>query len=95
LCILIASTTLFGGYWQDYDEDTMSLVEDPTLTTVETLLSNNSNFSAGSTPIDFEYYCYEIEADAPRLNYHGPKIMIPKTRIAPYHLYHWYNWYYM
>jgi hypothetical protein len=40
----------------DHDEDTMSLVEDPTLTTAVTLLSNTSDFSAGNAPIAFEYY---------------------------------------
>ncbi len=59
----------------------MSLVEDPTLTTAETLPSNNSDFSAGNAPIAFECYCYEIEANAPQLNYHGPKIMIPKQEL--------------
>jgi hypothetical protein len=49
----------------EYDEDTTSLVIDPTLTTAETLLCNNLNFSAGNAPITLEYYCYEIEADKP------------------------------
>jgi hypothetical protein len=52
------------------------LVEDPTPTTAETLLSNDSDFSAGNAPIAFEYYCYDIEADAPQFNYRGPKLMI-------------------
>ncbi len=39
-----------------YDEDTMSLVEDSTLTTLELSLSDNSNSSAGNAPIAFEYY---------------------------------------
>jgi hypothetical protein len=72
----------------DYDEDTMSLVEDPTLTTAEILLSNNSDFSAGNVPIAFEYYCYEIEADASHFHYHGPKNYDYKTRILCYHLHH-------
>ncbi len=56
----------------------MSLVEESTLTTLEVSLSNDSNSSAGNAPIAFEYYCYDIEADAPQLNFHGPNIMIPK-----------------
>jgi hypothetical protein len=31
--------------------------------------------------IAFEYYCYEIEADAPQFNYHGPKIETPKQEL--------------
>ncbi len=50
----------------NYDEDTMSLVKDSTLTTSEIPLSNDSDFSAGNAPIAFEYYCYDIEADAPQ-----------------------------
>ncbi len=38
----------------DYDEDTMNLVEDPTLTTSEVPLPNNSDFSAGNAPTAFE-----------------------------------------
>jgi hypothetical protein len=49
----------------DYDEDTVSLVEEPTLSTSDIYLSDNSNSSAGNTPTVFEYNCYEIEADAP------------------------------
>jgi hypothetical protein len=62
----------------NYDEDTVSLVEESTLTLSEISLSDNSDSSAGNTPLAFEYYCYDIEADAPQSNYHGPKIMIPK-----------------
>jgi hypothetical protein len=62
----------------NYDEDTMSLVGESTLTTSKVSLSDNFASSAGNAPIAFEYYCYEIEADAPWFNYHGPKIMIPK-----------------
>ncbi len=65
----------------DYDEETMSFVEELTLDTLEVLLSNNSISSAGNTTIAFEYYCYEIEADAPQFNYHGPKIKIPKQEL--------------
>jgi hypothetical protein len=49
----------------EYDEDTMSLVEEPTLATLEVSLSNNSDSSAGNASTAFEYYCYEIKADAP------------------------------
>ncbi len=49
----------------DYDEDTKSLVEEPTLSTLDIYLSENSNSSAGNASTDFEYKCYEIEADAP------------------------------
>jgi hypothetical protein len=45
----------------DYDEDTVSLVEESTLTTLETSISDNSASSAGNTFIAFEYHCYEIE----------------------------------
>ncbi len=49
----------------DYDEDTMSLVEELTLDTSEVLLSNNTISSAWNKTIAFKYQCYEIEADAP------------------------------
>ncbi len=49
----------------DYDEDTMSLVEEPTLATSEVSLSDNFDSSAGKASIALEYYCYEIEADPP------------------------------
>ncbi len=62
----------------DYDKGTMSLVEELTLDTLEVLLSDNTISSAGNATIAFEYYCYEIEADAPWFNYHGLKIKIPK-----------------
>ncbi len=62
----------------DYDEDTMSSVEELNLATLEVSLFGDSIFSAGNASIAFEYYCYETEADAPWFNYHGPKIKIPK-----------------
>jgi hypothetical protein len=62
----------------DYDEDTISLAEELTLDTSEVSLSDKTISSAGNATIAFEYHCYEIEADAPRFNYHGPKIKIPK-----------------
>jgi hypothetical protein len=48
----------------DFDKDTMSLVEELTLDTLEVSLSKNTISSAGNTTIAFEYHCYEIEADA-------------------------------
>ncbi len=49
----------------DYDEDTMSLVEEPTLSTLDISCSNNPDSSAGNAFTAFEYVCYEIEANAP------------------------------
>ncbi len=65
----------------DYDEDIMSLVEELTLDTSEVSLSDNTISSAGNATIACEYHCYETEADAPRFNYHGPKIKIPKQEL--------------
>ena len=65
----------------DYNEDIMSLVEELTLDTLEVLLSDSSISSAGNATIAFEYHYYEIEADAPPFNYHGPKIKIPKQEL--------------
>jgi hypothetical protein len=48
-----------------YDEDTVSLVEEPTLTASEIPLSDNSDSTARNATIAFEYCCYGIEADAP------------------------------
>ncbi len=59
----------------------MSLVEEPTLATLEVSLSDNSDSSAGTASIAFEYYCYEIEADAPLFNHHGPKIKFLKQEL--------------
>jgi hypothetical protein len=56
----------------------MSLVEEPTLAKSEVSLSDNSDSSAWNPSTAFEYYCYEIEADAPWFNYHRPKIKILK-----------------
>jgi hypothetical protein len=44
-------------------------------------LSKNSNASAGNASTAFEYECYEIEANAPQINYHGPKIKISKQEL--------------
>jgi hypothetical protein len=49
----------------DYDKDTVSLVEEPTLSTLVISLSDNSNSSAGNASAAFECECYEIEADVP------------------------------
>ena len=65
----------------DYNKDTMSLAEELTLDTSEVSFSNNTISSAGNATIAFEYHCYEIEADAPQFNYHGPKIKIPKQEL--------------
>jgi hypothetical protein len=48
----------------EYDEDTVSLVVDPTLSTLDILISNNSNSSTGNT-LAFEYECYEVKDDTP------------------------------
>jgi hypothetical protein len=49
----------------EYDEDTVSLVEEQALSTLDILLSNHSNSSAGNASTAFEYECYEIEDDTP------------------------------
>ncbi len=49
----------------DYDEDTVSFVEEPTLSTLDISHSNNFDFSARNTSTAFECKCYEIEADIP------------------------------
>ncbi len=61
----------------EYDEDTVSLVVDPTLSTLDISISDNSNLSTGNS-LAFEYECYEVKENTPQLNYHGPKIKIPK-----------------
>jgi hypothetical protein len=60
-----------------YDEDIVSLVVDPTLSTLDISISNNSDSSTGNASA-FEYECYEVKDDTPWFNYHGPKIKIPK-----------------
>jgi hypothetical protein len=62
----------------DYDEDTMSLVEELALATLEVSLSDNSDSSVGNASTACKYKCYKIEADATWFNYHGPNIKIPK-----------------
>ncbi len=46
----------------EYDEDTMSLVVDSTLSKLDISISNNSNSSAGNASA-FEYECYEVKDD--------------------------------
>ncbi len=48
----------------EYDEDTVSLVVDPTLSTSDISISNNFNSSAGNASA-FEYECYEVKDDTP------------------------------
>jgi hypothetical protein len=61
----------------EYDEDTVSLVVDPTLSTLDISISNNSNSSIGNASA-FEYECFEVKDNTPQFNYDGPKIKIPK-----------------
>jgi hypothetical protein len=69
LDILVDTQVLFNDSHHkialDYDEDTISLVEEPTLSTLDISLSDNSDSSAGNASTAFEYECYEIEADTP------------------------------
>ncbi len=48
----------------EYDEDTVSLVVDPTLSTSEISISDNSDSSTGNASA-FEYECYEVKDDTP------------------------------
>jgi hypothetical protein len=48
----------------EYDEDTVSLVVDPTLSTSDISISDNSNSSTGNASA-FEYECYEVKDDTP------------------------------
>jgi hypothetical protein len=48
----------------EYDEDTVSLVVDQTLSTLDILISDNSDSSTGNAST-FEYECYEVEDDTP------------------------------
>ncbi len=61
----------------EYDGDTVSLVAEQTLSTLDTSISDSSNSSAGNASA-FEYECYDVKDDTPQFNYHGPKIKIPK-----------------
>ncbi len=48
----------------EYDEDTVSLVVDPTLSTLDISISDNSNSSAGNASA-FEYECYKVKDNTP------------------------------
>ncbi len=48
----------------EYDEDTVSLVVDPTLSTLDILISDNSDSSTGNAST-FKYECYEVKDDTP------------------------------
>jgi hypothetical protein len=47
-----------------YDEDTVSLMVDPTLSTSGISVSNNSDSYTGNASA-FEYECYEVKDDTP------------------------------
>jgi hypothetical protein len=61
----------------EYDKDTVSLVVDSVIFTLDILIADNSHSSTGNASA-FEYECCEVEDDTPQFNYHGPKIKIPK-----------------
>jgi hypothetical protein len=46
----------------EYDEDSVSIVVDPTLSTSDISISNNSDSSTGNASA-FEYECYEVKDD--------------------------------
>jgi hypothetical protein len=48
----------------EYDKDTLSLVVDPTLSTSDIFVSDNSDSSTGNASA-FEYECYEVKDDTP------------------------------
>jgi hypothetical protein len=48
----------------EYDEDTLILVVDPTLSTLDISVPDNSNSSTGNASA-FEYECYEVKYDTP------------------------------
>ncbi len=48
----------------EYDEDTVSSVVDPTLSTLDISISDNSDSTAGNASA-FEYECYEVKDDTP------------------------------
>ncbi len=48
----------------EYDEDTVSIVVDPTLSTLDISITNNSNSSAGNASA-FEYECYKVKDNTP------------------------------
>ncbi len=49
----------------EYDEDTVSLVEEQTFSTLDMSIPDNSNSSASNASTAFEYECYEIKDDTP------------------------------
>jgi hypothetical protein len=55
----------------------VSLVVDPTLSTLDISISDNPDSFAGNASA-FEYEFYKVKDDTPQFNYHGPKIKIPK-----------------
>ncbi len=58
---------LFNSHYRialEYDEDTVSLVVDPTLSTSDISVSKNSNSSTWNASA-FEYECYEVKDDTP------------------------------
>ncbi len=48
----------------EYDEDTVSLVVDSTLSTSEISIYDNSDSSTGNASA-FEYECYDVKDDTP------------------------------
>ncbi len=48
----------------EYDEDTVSLVVDSTLSTLDISISDNSNSSTENASA-FEYECYEVKDNTP------------------------------
>ncbi len=48
----------------EYDEDTVSLVVDPTLSILDILISDNTDSSTGNTSA-FKNECYEVKDDTP------------------------------
>jgi hypothetical protein len=51
----------------EHDEDNVSLVVDPTHSTSDISISDNSNFSAGNASA-FEYECNKTKDDTPQFN---------------------------
>ncbi len=51
----------------EYDEDTVSLVVDPTLSSLDISISDNSDSSTGNASA-FECECYEVKDDTTRFN---------------------------
>jgi hypothetical protein len=48
----------------EYDEDTVSLVVDPALSTLDISISDNSDSSTGNVSA-FEFECYEVKENIP------------------------------